>query len=249
MTEDGYDDTFWAEVKEASAAHVAMEAERRRLDALEEWRRTCPSEFEQADWESVLAREPAHPPAVLAPLEAWCASPGPSLVLMGSLGTGKTHLACAVAHRLVSTLGVWATFSSVEAMMAALQEGFRSGEPSRGAATLGTYSQPGLLVLDDLASGRLMPTEWEAKVLNELFNRRWSSGKSTVVTSNLSMAAAGPGEVFEDPSQVASVRDLRSYVGERTYDRLRDGSAIVLVGQSLRGRRAPARCSGDLGTR
>lgn len=239
MTADGYDDTFWAEVEEASAAHAAMEADRRRLDALMEWRRTCPSEFVNADWNSVLAREPSHPPAVLAPLEAWCAAPGPSLMLLGSLGAGKTHLACAVAHRLASTFGTWATFSPVEALMAALQEGFRSGERRSDAATLSTYSEPGLLVLDDLGSGRLMPTEWEAKVLNELFNRRWSSGRPTVVTTNLSMAAAGPIEE-SDPGHVPIARDLRSYVGERTYDRLRDGSAVVLVGASLRGRRAPA---------
>lgn len=239
MREDGYDDTFWAEVEEASAAHAAMEAERRRLDAVVEWRRTCPSEFVHADWNSVLARDPSHPPAVVAPLEAWCTSPGPSLVLLGSLGAGKTHLACAVAHRLASTFGTWATFISVEALMASLQEGFRSSEPSTGAPTLSTYSEPGLLVLDDLGSGRLMPTEWEAKVINELFNRRWSSGRPTVVTSNLSMAATGPGEA-SDPGHSAIALDLRSYVGERTYDRLRDGSAIVLVGESLRGRRAAA---------
>lgn len=223
-----YDEEFWREVAQAAGEHGAIEARRRRSDALGVWLGTCPPDFADADWAGVQARRPPHPPQVLGPVESWCERPGRSLLLIGDIGAGKTYMACAVARRLVSGQGAWAAFTTVEGMFANLGVTEESGGPS-----LAALATTALLVLDDMGAGRTQPTEWQAMVLNELLNRRWSSRRPTIITTNLGAGDAGA------TAADAAGRALRSYLGERSYDRLRDGAAVALVGPSLRGRRDP----------
>jgi DNA replication protein DnaC len=193
------------------------------------WLATCPPDFAGADWQGVLARRPAHSPDVLVPAEAWCETPVRSLLLMGDVGAGKTYLACAVARRLVVGVGAWATFTTVEGMFASMAP----GADEAWAPSLTALAGAGVLVLDDVGAGRPRPTEWQAMLLNELLNRRWSSRRPTILTTNLGAGDEGPAHTD------AAGRALRDYLGERSYDRLRDGAAVALVGPSLRGRRAP----------
>lgn len=126
----------------------------------------------------------------------WRNEPWRNLILLGSVGTGKTHAAVA-ALRLAVEQGHRIAFYPVVELLDAMRP---HGDPDAYERCESTD----YLVLDDLGAER--PTDWTAERLYALVNRRWLEGLSTIVTSNLS-ASNGKGP-FVDA------------VGTRMYSRL-----------------------------
>ena len=116
-------------------------------------------------------REAAHPdaPRLFAALDAhgW--------YLTGGVGSGKTHLACAVAN-IACDAGWRVRFASGVAMLEAERGSF--GQACDGLAP---YIGCDLLVLDDL--GKERPTEWVLEQLFRVVDGRYNSMRPTVATS------------------------------------------------------------------
>ena len=73
-------------------------------------------------------------------------SEGRNLVLYGPSGTGKTHLAIAIAYRAIQN-GYEALFTSAAEMIEVLAVATRSGELAR---TVALYTHPAVLVIDEV---------------------------------------------------------------------------------------------------
>lgn len=151
--------------------------------------------------------------AVRGDLATWAAEAAAggaaNLVLVGPTGRGKTHAALA-ACREPFMAGRSVLFAPVVELLDALRpEGGMSTEP---------YCEADVLVLDDLGGERA--TGWTAERLYLIVNRRWMERRPTVVTTNLEPA------------------ELTEAVGERTYDRLRDGAVMLRVGGERSRRKA-----------
>lgn len=118
----------------------------------------------------------------LSQAQQYAASPRGWLVLMGTYGCGKTHLAAAVANTCVE-YGMHTLFLTVPDLLDWLRYSYD--------ATDTTFEQRfeeirnvGLLVLDDL--GAQNATKWAAEKLFQIIDYRYSRKLPLVVTTNLS---------------------------------------------------------------
>jgi DNA replication protein DnaC len=108
----------------------------------------------------------------------------PWLFFMGRCGTGKTHLAAAVANHYIKHQGGRALFAVVPDLLDHLRATFNP------ATTNGvTYDQRfqdvrdvPLLILDDLGTENATP--WAKEKLFQVFNHRYNERLATVVTTN-----------------------------------------------------------------
>lgn len=108
----------------------------------------------------------------------------PWLFFMGRCGTGKTHLAAAVANHYITHQGGRALFTVVPDLLDHLRATFNP------AATNGvTYDQRfqdvrdvPLLILDDVGTENATP--WAKEKLFQIFNHRYNERLATVITTN-----------------------------------------------------------------
>lgn len=140
---------------------------------------------------------------------------GRGLVLLGGVGIGKSHLACAlVADAIGADLdATYITWPAAITLHRDAQQGAKDN-PARGLWR--ELESADLLALDEVA---LMPmTEWQAGELFRLIDGRYQAQRATIVAGNL------------------TADSLASALGERVADRLRDMCALVpLSGESKRG--------------
>jgi DNA replication protein DnaC len=146
---------------------------------------------------------------------------GHSLVLSGPSGTGKTHLAVAVAYRAIQN-GFDAAFTTATALIGELSLASRRG---RLRHTLTTYTHPDVLVIDEV--GYLSYGPDAANVLFQVVNDRYLHQRPMIFTTNKPLAAWG--RVLHDP-------DLAEAILDRVLER---GRHIELRGRSYRTRHAP----------
>jgi DNA replication protein DnaC len=104
------------------------------------------------------------------------------LLLVGTPGSGKTHLAVATLVALIVTAKVkTASFRYVPKFLSDIRDSLDEPLEVRRALTTRACDCD-LLVLDDLGAERT--TEWVREQLGIIVNERWANGRSTIVTSN-----------------------------------------------------------------
>jgi DNA replication protein DnaC len=122
---------------------------------------------------------------------------GPSLLMAGMTGAGKTHQAYG-AVRALAQAGVGVRWRATTA--ADLYAGLRPRPGVDSERELAAVSRVPLLILDDLGAAKT--SEWVEEITYRLINHRYNHCLPTLITSNL------------------TIRDLRTYVGDRVASRL-----------------------------
>lgn len=144
---------------------------------------------------------------------------GRSMMLLGKVGTGKTHLATGMLQQIIRNFGsqgLIGQYTTAGGIIRSVKETFGSHSKTE-SQVYADLVEPHLLVIDEV--GVQHGTDFERTVLFEVINGRYEQLKPTIVVSNLGMA------------------DLRQCLGDRAVDRLRDkgGIAVLFRWESARG--------------
>ncbi len=119
----------------------------------------------------------------LSQAQQFAGSPRGWLVLMGSYGCGKTHLAAAVANACVE-FGMNTIFLTVPDLLDWLRFSYDAPDTSF-EERFDELRNAGLLVLDDL--GAQNSTKWAVEKLFQIVDYRYARKLPTVVTTNLDL--------------------------------------------------------------
>lgn len=105
----------------------------------------------------------------------------PWLFLFGPKGTGKTHLAAAVAHARIE-LGQPAIFMNVPDLLMHLRRTFSPSSDVTYDDLFDNLRTTPMLILDDL--GKQQETKWAQEKMYQLINHRYNLRLPTVITMN-----------------------------------------------------------------
>ncbi len=103
------------------------------------------------------------------------------LLLMGTVGVGKTHLAAAILLDLIGR-GVRSLFYESGTLLKAIQDSYNPISKTSELRVVAPVYQAEVLVLDEL--GATVPTDWVRDTLYQIINRRYNDKKLTIFTTN-----------------------------------------------------------------
>ena len=106
-----------------------------------------------------------------------------SLFISGTKGTGKTHLAAAIANQLIQG-GVPVICMTMIDLLSRIKETFEGGKGTSEAEILRIYKDVPLLIIDDI--GTEQPTEWGLAKIYTIINARYEGYMPTIITTNYS---------------------------------------------------------------
>jgi len=156
------------------------------------------------------------------------------LLLVGSAGSGKTHLAVGIAKALIREKGTECVFYDYAELLKQIQDSYNPSVEATELGLLRPVFEAEVLVLDDLGSVR--PTEWRWDTVRLILNTRYNDSRTTIITTNF---ADEPAAKMSDPDAPkrsesfatarAAARDetLGDRIGERMRSRLHEMCRIV----------------------
>lgn len=103
------------------------------------------------------------------------------LLLVGSVGVGKTHLAVSILKGLTER-GFSCLFYEFGSLLKEIQDSYNTNTQSSELAVLAPVLNADVLVLDELGASK--PTDWVRDTMAHVINTRYNEKKFTVFTTN-----------------------------------------------------------------
>lgn len=133
---------------------------------------------------------------------------GAKLTVLGTTGTGKTHLACAALNRLLDQ-GRRVRYCEADMVAKEIRRSYEDSSQGTELDILEFYAAFDLLVLDEIGSGK--GTEAELQVIVDILGMRHNAKKPTIVISNL------------------ATEKFKACVGDRIYSRLNENGRFLTM--------------------
>jgi DNA replication protein DnaC len=150
---------------------------------------------------------------------------GKGLLLTGSVGVGKTHLAVGVLQRLVRERGVRGLFCDYRELLKNIQNSYNPQVHTTELELLKPVFAAEVLLLDDL--GAQKPNDWVWDTVALILNSRYNDKLTTIITTNWSDLPAGGGtKIDSNGSKPAKNEDT---LGDRIGNRMRSRLAEMCV--------------------
>jgi DNA replication protein DnaC len=180
------------------ARPCACGKQKTKADLMEKAR--IPKRYEKCDFENYIPKNDSQRAAVW--LTRKLASEyhpgfdGQGMLLMGSCGIGKTHLAVSTLKDL-SKRGFGCLFYEFGALLKEIQDSYNPHTKSSELKILAPVLETEVLVLDELGASK--PTDWMRDTMAYIINTRYNDRKLTIFTTNYSdERRSDRDETFED---------------------------------------------------
>ncbi len=162
---------------------------------------------------------------------------GTGLLLTGSIGVGKTHLAVGMLQSLISERGATGLFYDYRELLKQVQNSYNPRVAATELEILAPVFDAEVLVLDEIGASK--PTDWVWDTVAHILNTRYNDRRTTIITTNyanlppLGMASA------DTPAQQARLavkeETLGDRIGERMRSRLQEMCVVVeMQGEDFR---------------
>ncbi|QCT21793.1 AAA family ATPase [Jejubacter calystegiae] len=145
---------------------------------------------------------------------------GGGLVMCGKPGTGKNHLALAIAQHVIEKHQSTAVFTTALKIAREYKATWSKSATRSEDDVIRQFTRPDLLIIDEV--GVQFGSEAEKLIMFEIINTRYERMRPTILISN------------------QSKEELSAFIGERVIDRMNDGGGCTLAftWDSYRGNRA-----------
>jgi DNA replication protein DnaC len=143
------------------------------------------------------------------------------LLLIGSIGVGKTHLAVGIIKELVLSKGIACLFYDYRELLKQIQNSYNDSVKATELDVLRPVFETEVLVLDEL--GAVKPTEWVWDTVSLILNTRYNDNRTTIITTNF--ANLGERERHRNAnirsSEAAKYSAEKETLGDRIGERMR----------------------------
>ncbi|MGC2185649.1 MAG: ATP-binding protein [Terriglobales bacterium] len=160
------------------------------------------------------------------------------LLLIGSIGVGKTHLAVGIIKELVLSKGIACLFYDYRELLKQIQNSYNDSVKATELDVLRPVFETEVLVLDEL--GAVKPTEWVWDTVSLILNTRYNDKRTTIITTNFSDDVgqdpyANPASEFARAQRSTRRETLGDRIGERMRSRLHEMCRIIkMEGEDFR---------------
>lgn len=160
---------------------------------------------------------------------------GRGLLLTGSIGVGKTHLAVGILQALIAEKGVHGLFCDYRELLKEIQHSYNPQVATTEMEILGPVFDAEVLVLDELGAAK--PTDWVWDTVALVLNSRYNDKKTTLITTNYpDLPPGGVAEGNSTRSANTAARAVREEtLGDRIGERMRSRLAEMCVMVEMRG--------------
>ncbi|MCK7317207.1 ATP-binding protein [Enterobacter cloacae] len=133
---------------------------------------------------------------------------GGGLVMCGKPGTGKNHLALAIARHAITEHQSSAVFTTALKIAREYKSTWSKGSGRTEDEVIRYFTKPDLLIIDEV--GVQFGSDAEKLIMFEIINTRYERMKPTILISNQTR------------------EELAAFIGERVLDRMSDGGGCTL---------------------
>ncbi len=150
---------------------------------------------------------------------------GTGLLLTGSIGVGKTHLATGILQALVVERGATGLFYDYRDLLKQVQNSYNRQVQETELEILRPVFEAEVLVLDELGAAK--PTDWVWDTVAHILNTRYNDRRTTIITTNyanlppLTSVGGDAGRLREET--------LGDRIGERMRSRLQEMCVVVEI--------------------
>jgi DNA replication protein DnaC len=160
---------------------------------------------------------------------------GRGLLLTGSIGVGKTHLAVGILQALVVERGASGLFYDYRDLLKQVQNSYNNSVAATELEVLRPVFEAEVLVLDELGAAK--PSDWVWDTVAHILNTRYNDRRTTIITTNYANAGPLGTEPTAGNSARSAMRDetLGDRIGERMRSRLQEMCVVVeMQGEDFR---------------